>query len=421
MIGTDGRTIEEEVLRVLKALGFNAEATRATADGGIDIVATRPDPLLTGKYIIQCKNWSGPVGEPVVRDLFGVVTAERANKGILITTSRFTASAVAFAAGKPLELIDGPRWQELCEEAGISVLAPGGELQYTGDAQHVLNLTDQFLDRVHAIQKELGPLACDPATVPILDEDVFEILDLATRKIEERAPDIVPLLRDSWELYLKQFGPIIDRTLIEDSLYLVFYREFVGQTAEETDEWIEQIYALLARFADSLQDIGSRALDKPDLFSWFYDRMVEALQKGKNLYADFAKVPPPSGREIAHGYLLHALHTQALMVLNAVFGWVAALRAGKPPMLELDFTPVSNLIVQALEASPDEWTPSSTLWRTLAGKMSLLTPDADVIRNYGTVVVRCSSCRTINPMSADQCRICGKDLSKEPTIKNPYV
>lgn len=108
-----GTSFEQEVLTYLQTMGFEAERTEKTADGGIDIIAHSNEPLFQGKYVIQCKNWSNPVGEPVVRDLYGVVTAERANKGILITASRFTASAMKFAKDKPLELIDGNTWRKL--------------------------------------------------------------------------------------------------------------------------------------------------------------------------------------------------------------------------------------------------------------------------------------------------------------------
>lgn len=108
-----GEDFGKQVLAVVRGLGFVAERTKPTADGGIDIIARRADPLLRGKYIMQCKNWSKPVGEPVVREFYGVVTAERANKGILITTSRFSQPALEFAVGKPLELIDGDGWREL--------------------------------------------------------------------------------------------------------------------------------------------------------------------------------------------------------------------------------------------------------------------------------------------------------------------
>jgi len=44
------------------------------------------------------------------------VHAERANKGILITTSTFTAQALRFAQDKPLELIDGVEYAALLEK-----------------------------------------------------------------------------------------------------------------------------------------------------------------------------------------------------------------------------------------------------------------------------------------------------------------
>jgi len=108
-----GEDFEEQVLRVVRGLGFVAERTKPTADGGIDIIARRAEPLLRGKYIIQCKNWTKPVGARVVRELYGVVMDERAMKGTLITTSRFTQPALEFAVGKPMELIDGDAWRAL--------------------------------------------------------------------------------------------------------------------------------------------------------------------------------------------------------------------------------------------------------------------------------------------------------------------
>ncbi len=43
----------------------------------------------------------------MIRDLYGVVTSERANKGILITYSKFSKQAKEFANNLPIELIDG--------------------------------------------------------------------------------------------------------------------------------------------------------------------------------------------------------------------------------------------------------------------------------------------------------------------------
>lgn len=102
-----GVEFEKVCQALVENMGFETKTTKASGDGGIDLIAYNYEPLLSGKYIIQCKRYKGSVGEPILRDLYGVVTSERANKGILMTTGHFTKSAIAFAEGKPLELIDG--------------------------------------------------------------------------------------------------------------------------------------------------------------------------------------------------------------------------------------------------------------------------------------------------------------------------
>lgn len=107
--------------KLIKKMGFETEITKASGDGGIDLIAYNHQPLLSGKYIIQCKRYTGSVGEPIIRDLYGVITSERANKGILMTTGHFTKSAITFADGKPIELIDGIAMQNLFSQHGMNV------------------------------------------------------------------------------------------------------------------------------------------------------------------------------------------------------------------------------------------------------------------------------------------------------------
>lgn len=110
-----GEQFEQLIAKLLSKMGMDVYSTKTTGDGGIDFIALSNQALFGGKYIIQCKRWSSPVGEPVLRDLFGVVVSERANKGILITNSSFTKSAISFAYDKTLELIDGQKLLELLE------------------------------------------------------------------------------------------------------------------------------------------------------------------------------------------------------------------------------------------------------------------------------------------------------------------
>lgn len=104
---------------LLQKVGFDVETTKASGDGGIDLIAHCHQPFFDGKYIIQCKRYSGGVGEPIIRDLYGVVMAEHANKGILMTTGYFSISAVNFSRNKNLELIDGEKLAGLLSEYGL--------------------------------------------------------------------------------------------------------------------------------------------------------------------------------------------------------------------------------------------------------------------------------------------------------------
>jgi len=122
-----GHEFEDLVEALLQKMGLTTEGRKASADGGIDIIAHNPQPVVGGKLIVQCKRYAAPVSVPVVRDLFGVVTDERASKGILISTSRFTREAEEFAADKPIELIDRDRLLELLgrHQVQAAVRVPG--------------------------------------------------------------------------------------------------------------------------------------------------------------------------------------------------------------------------------------------------------------------------------------------------------
>lgn len=121
LIGLDPLKFEELVKDLLSRLGYVAHLTKASHDGGIDIEAVNPQPIVGGKVVVQCKRYAGLVGAPVVRDLYGVVHSEHASKGILVTTSDFSADAYAFADGKPIELIDGKKLSDLLRQLGFPV------------------------------------------------------------------------------------------------------------------------------------------------------------------------------------------------------------------------------------------------------------------------------------------------------------
>lgn len=87
--------------------GGEVKITQASRDGGVDAIALDPDPIRGGKIVIQAKRYTNTVGVSAVRDLYGTVHNEGANKGILVTTSDFGPDAYEFAKGKPLTLLSG--------------------------------------------------------------------------------------------------------------------------------------------------------------------------------------------------------------------------------------------------------------------------------------------------------------------------
>jgi hypothetical protein len=158
VVSMEWAAFEQSVAEVLRAKGFVAEVTRPACDGGIDIVAQREEPLLRGKYLVQCKNWVQPVGLSVVRDLYGTITAERASKGILITTSSFTQGAIEFANGKPLELIDGEQWEELAKEIGGIHVGETATVSRAEIAQGVLSAFDDHAQWARRTMRELDDI-----------------------------------------------------------------------------------------------------------------------------------------------------------------------------------------------------------------------------------------------------------------------
>lgn len=116
-----GHEFEEMVTQLVRRMGYVAQRTRGSADGGVDIEAA-----IEGKEraIIQCKNYKHPVGPSVVRDLYGVVVHSQATSGMLVCTSTFTDAAKEFAKGKSIRLVDGEKLLRLLKEHRLEKWPP---------------------------------------------------------------------------------------------------------------------------------------------------------------------------------------------------------------------------------------------------------------------------------------------------------
>ena len=95
------------VSNLFSKMGLDTKLTRSSKDGGVDAVAFDTRPVLGGKVVIQAKRYRDTVGVSAVRDLYGTMLNEGANKGILVCTSGYGPDAYNFSKDKPIELIDG--------------------------------------------------------------------------------------------------------------------------------------------------------------------------------------------------------------------------------------------------------------------------------------------------------------------------
>ncbi len=129
LIGRESPSFFESlVLDLLHAMGYglsreDLQSVGATGDGGIDGIISL-DRLGLQKVYVQAKRWVNPVGGPVVRDFIGALTTRGADKGVLLTTSKFTGDAYTTAEKVrtgTIVLIDGRRLAELMIDHGVGV------------------------------------------------------------------------------------------------------------------------------------------------------------------------------------------------------------------------------------------------------------------------------------------------------------
>lgn len=75
------------------------------ATNGADVIAYK-DNL---KYVIQVKFYNNPVGNKAVQEVVGAIGMYKADKGVVVTNSTFTKSAIELANANEVELVDGEK------------------------------------------------------------------------------------------------------------------------------------------------------------------------------------------------------------------------------------------------------------------------------------------------------------------------
>lgn len=128
LVNQDPAFFEGAVVDLLLAMGYGGVGGRGVTtdrsnDGGIDGVIDQ-DVLGLSKVYVQAKRYASgnTVQRPEVQGFVGALSG-RTDRGVFITTSRFSAGAVDYAmsAAPSIILIDGRRLAELMIEYGVGV------------------------------------------------------------------------------------------------------------------------------------------------------------------------------------------------------------------------------------------------------------------------------------------------------------
>jgi restriction system protein len=121
---------EELIIHLIVSMGYGGNLKEAgeklgrTGDGGIDGVI-KEDILGLENIYLQAKRYNkeNTVGSRDIRDFIGSLVTKKGRKGIFITTSNFTISAIETAESSPnkIVLIDGDQLTEYMFEYNVGV------------------------------------------------------------------------------------------------------------------------------------------------------------------------------------------------------------------------------------------------------------------------------------------------------------
>ena len=107
----DPYKFEIEIAALYQKLGYTAEVTKGSGDGGIDIVLSKDGT----NGIVQCKRYNSKVGPATIRDLYGTMQHGKWRFGYVVCPAGFSAKAFEFSKNKNIKLIGFKRIMEMVE------------------------------------------------------------------------------------------------------------------------------------------------------------------------------------------------------------------------------------------------------------------------------------------------------------------
>ena len=112
----EGHEFEYFCAELLEKCGFeHVTVTRGSGDQGVDVLAFKEDI----KYAIQCKNYSTPLGNKPIQEVYAGKTFYHCHVGVVMTNSTFTKGAIELAESVGVILCDKARLDKMMVKTGM--------------------------------------------------------------------------------------------------------------------------------------------------------------------------------------------------------------------------------------------------------------------------------------------------------------
>jgi restriction system protein len=119
--GFTPREFEIFVGDLYRLSGYHSEVTTYSNDYGKDVILTKNKEIT----YVECKKYAedNDIGRPYIQKLYGAMTKDNVKRGIFVTTSKFKNTAIKYANGTGIELVNGDDLIELIAEVRPELLS----------------------------------------------------------------------------------------------------------------------------------------------------------------------------------------------------------------------------------------------------------------------------------------------------------
>lgn len=215
---------EDFVVNLFKQLGFcNIKAGSETAIRGVDITIEKTTELGGKiKYLVQCEHQpQGVIGLPVVKILHStVVSTPTLDKGLIVTSGRFSSHAIRFAEEMGIELIDAWKLIELGKKAGLGIQKKLA--QQIEDCFPVSNKSQIVVKLFDFLKKDLQGFEEKSSKVEdiALRLEPFYIMDFSIDATFSTSVGIIHQINESSSTFLTDKGELVNPMITNNFLPL---------------------------------------------------------------------------------------------------------------------------------------------------------------------------------------------------------